>query len=118
MRAGLRVRMVLACGLVAIVSAVRARAEDPATAAKEMQKSLDRQFQESLGWYQVSTSPDARATMAPKPVLRWTNATRGQVGEPTLILWTEAGRPEALASVYPWGPNLQYECVSLARGPG
>src|SRR3712207_7264322 len=50
------------------------------------------------------------------PILRWTNAKRGQQGEPTLILWTDAGRPGALASVYPWQGNLIYECVSLARG--
>ena len=93
--------------------------EDPAVAeAKEFQKKLDRQFQESLGWYQLTVSPGSGAALKPKPVLRWTNATRKQKGEPTLILWTDAGRPEALASVYPWGTNLLYECVSLARDPG
>jgi hypothetical protein len=56
--------------------------------------------------------------MKPQPVLRWLNPIRGQKGEPTLILWTDAGRPEALASVYPWGTNLVYECVSLAREEG
>jgi hypothetical protein len=56
--------------------------------------------------------------MKPKSVLRWLNPTRGQKGEPTLILWTDGGCPEALASVYPWGTNLTYECVSLARGKG
>ena len=57
--------------------------------------------------------------MKPRPVLRWLNPTRGQKGEPTLILWTDAGRPQALASVYPWGTILTYECVSLCarRGP-
>ena len=56
--------------------------------------------------------------MKPQPVLRWTNATRGQEGEPTLILWTDAGRPRALASIYPWNGFLIYECASLTREPG
>src|SRR4051812_10409600 len=117
MRAIHWVRPALACGLVAIASAFGARAEDPVAADKEekQKQSLERQFQESLGWYQVSTRSESGAAMTPKPVLRWVNPTRGQKGEPTLVLWTEAGRPEALASVYPWGGNLIYECVSLAR---
>src|SRR5258708_37568899 len=111
MSAGLSVRPILAYGLVAIASMVGAQAQDPSTTTKEEKERLqrwDRQFQESLGWYQVSAGPDSSSTMKPQPVLRWTNATRGQKGEPTLIFWTNAGRPEALASVYPWGTNLIY----------
>ena len=111
--------MLLALGNLAIASFVAARTQDPAAAAKmERQKRLDQQFQESLGWYQVSASPESPAPMKPESVLRWTNAPRGQEGEPTLILWANAGRPVALASVYPWNGHLVYDCVSLARGAG
>jgi hypothetical protein len=110
--------MTVACGLIVVAWLVPARAQDSASAEKEKQQRLDRQFQESLGWYQVSARPNSWAPMKPQPVLRWLNPTRGQKGEPTLILWTDAGRPEALASVYPWGTNLTYECCSLARGEG
>jgi hypothetical protein len=118
MKASLRVRAVFVCGLVAIVSAA-ARADAPQDAAnhKERLKRLDAQFQQSLGWYRVSAGPDSEV-IKPQSVLRWTNATRGQEGEPTLILWSDRGRPLALSSVYPWDGFLVYDCVSLARGVG
>ncbi len=120
MRASPNVAPMVAFGLVAVacLAPAPARAQDPATADKEKRQRLERQFQESLGWYQVSASPNS-GVMKPRPVLRWLNPTRGQKGEPTLILWTDAGRPQALASVYPWGTILTYECVSLRarRGP-
>lgn len=92
--------------------------DDPDATAKARQKRLDAQFQESLGWYEVSANRNSRAILKPRPVLRWTNPTRKQEGEPTLIFWIGAGRPEALASVYPWQGSLVYECVSLARTEG
>jgi hypothetical protein len=103
--------------LVGAAHPTPASAQEPATIDKEKLQRWDRQFQESLGWYQVSARPNS-AAMKPQPVLRWLNPTRGQKGEPTLILWADAGQPEALASVYPWGTQLIYECVSLARGEG
>jgi hypothetical protein len=117
MRAGPHVLTIVACGFAVVACPAPARAQDPTTVDKERQQRLDRQFQESLGWYQVTARPNS-AVMKPRPVLRWVNPTRGQKGEPTFLLWTEAGRPEALASAYPWGTELVYECVSLARGDG
>jgi hypothetical protein len=119
MRTGQGVRLLLAFGILAIASFVAARAQDPAaTAEMERQKRLDQQFQESLDWYQVSASPESPAPMKPESVLRWTNAARGVKGESSLIIWADVGRPVALASVYPWGRHLIYDCVSLARDVG
>jgi hypothetical protein len=118
MKASRRVRAIVACCFVAVGGPAVARAQEDATAEKEKQRRLDRQFLESLGWYQVSAGRNPGASMKPQPILRWVNPIRGQKGEPTLILWADAGRPEALASVYPWGTDLVYECVSLARGVG
>ena len=118
MRYVLGVRAFLAFGLVAMVPPVAARGEDPAVPEKEKMKRWDQQFRDSLDWYRVFAGPNSREPMKPVPVLRWLNPTRGQKGEPTLIFWTSAGRPEALASVYPWNGNLVYECVSLARDAG
>jgi hypothetical protein len=113
------VRLLLAFGILAIGLVVAARAQDPvATAKTERQKRLDQQIQESLGWYLVSASPISQAPMKPESVLRWTNAARGVKGESSLILWADVGRPVALASVYPWGRNLVYDCVSVARDVG
>jgi len=113
------VRLMLACGIIAIPAVVAARAEDAAAIAKaERQKRLDQQFQESLSWYEVFARPDDPTPVKPLSILRWSNAPRGQEGEPTLIMWTDAGRPIAISSVYPWNGHLVYDCVSLARGVG
>ena len=109
---------VLRWWLVALLAASPARADDAADADKEQMKRWDRQFRESLGWYVVSARPSGTAPLKPQGVLRWTNPVRKQRGEPTLVFWTGSGRPEALASVYPWGETLMYECVSLARDNG
>jgi hypothetical protein len=122
MRTGQGVRLLLAFGIVAIELVGAARAQDPAaTAETARQKRLDQQFQESLGWYVVSARPEPQAPIKPESILHWTNATRGQNlrhPEPTLILWADAGRPVAQASVYPWETHLVYDCVSLARDVG
>jgi hypothetical protein len=91
---------------------------EDASNEKARLKRWDQQFEESLGWYVVSSGPNNSPALKPQRVMRWTNPTRKQRGEPTLVFWIGAGRPEALASVYPWGTNLTYECVSMARGAG
>ena len=120
MRTILGVRAMLAFGLVAFVSVVAAWADDPSTEEKEKErlKRQHQQYEESLGWYRLSVGPDLGKTMKPRSVLHWTNDVRSQKGETNLLIWTDAGRPEALASVYPWYGNLQYEFVSLARDKG
>ena len=119
MRAILSVKPLLAFGLVAVYSIVSTRADDvPAVIDKEKMKRWDRQFEESLGWYKLSVASKSSEPLKPQSVMRWTNATRGQKGEPTLVIWTNAGRPEALSSVYPWQTSLIYECASLAREKG
>jgi hypothetical protein len=120
MRVVLGFRAMVAIGLVAMAPVVTARSDDPAASAQEKEKlkRWEQQFRESLDWYQVFAGQDSREPMKPQAVLRWVNPTRGQKGEPTLILWVDAGRPEALSSVYPWDGNLIYECVSLAREAG
>jgi hypothetical protein len=117
MRASPHILTIVLCILGAAACPVPASAQDSAAVDKEKLQRWDHQFQESLGWYQVSARPNS-GVMKPQPVLRWLNPTRGQKGEPTLILWADGGRPEALASVFPWGTNLVYECVSLARDEG
>lgn len=116
MRAGSCLRAMLACGLVAVAPAPAQ--DDGAAVDKPMLQRWEKQFQESLGWYQLSGGPKPGAVLKPQSVLRWVNPTRGQKGEPTLVFWIGGGRPEALSSVYPWGKFLMYECVSLARDEG
>ncbi len=111
-------RAVAALGLFGVVALTSARADDPAAAEQEQLKRRGRQLQESLGWYQVVANRDTKEPMKAEIVQRWSNPTRMQKGETALVVWTDGGRPEALASAYPWNGYLVYECVSLARAEG
>jgi hypothetical protein len=108
----------VAFGLVLTASLVPVWADDPQDSEKEQVKRRVQQFRESIDWYQVFSTRDSKEPMKPETILRWTNPTRLQKGETALILWADGGRPEALASVYPWKGHLTYEFVSLARGEG
>ena len=106
--------------MICLFVATSATAQDSAESrdAKAKQERWDRQFQESLGWYQFRARPDSGAALKPLSILRWANPTRGQKGEPTLVLWTDQGRPAVLSGVYPWNGFLIFEVVSLARSEG
>ena len=112
---GWRAVAVAVMGLVAVVAA---GADDPPEADKEQLKRRAQQLQESLGWFRVFAARDSAEPMKAEIVQRWSNPTRNQRGDTALVFWINAGRPEALASVYPWDGNLIYESISLARGPG
>jgi hypothetical protein len=123
MKAGLRMRLTLACGLIAIASAVPAPADGPTSSdaekAKERQKRVDQMIQESLDMYQFYPDPDSRTAMPPLTALRFVNDTRRLLhGEAALVLWAHAGRPVALASIYPWNGYLAHEFVSLSPVKG
>lgn len=114
----LGVRTLTALGLVSVIATTLARADDPTSHDQELEKRRAGQFKESFDWYRVSPGRDPEKTMKPEIILRWSNPVRLQKGETALVLWSDSGRPEALASVYPWRGNLVYECVSLAREKG
>jgi hypothetical protein len=121
MRNVLGLRAMVAFGLVMAAAAamVPAWADDPTDdAEKERLKRWAQQLRESVDWYRVFSGRDPKEPMKPEIVMRWANPTRLQKGETALVMWADAGRPEALASVYPWNGNLTYECVSLARDKG
>ncbi len=108
-------RAAVAVGLLSLVALAQARPDEP---DQDQLKRWSEQLHKSLDWYQVSSGRNPKAPMKPEIVLRWANPVRQQKGETALVFWLDAGRPEALASVYPWYGFLNYECVSLARDPG
>jgi hypothetical protein len=118
MRDGLGVRSIAAFGLARLATMASAGQDEPSAQEKEQLKRRADQLRESLDWYRVSSAGDPKAPLKPEIILRWSNPTRLQKGETALVLWSDSGRPEALASVYPWRGNLVYECVSLARDKG
>lgn len=62
--------------------------------------------------------PGGKLDLVPAPVLRWSNPVAGSI-HGCVFLWTENGRPRAVASVYKWFDpfdHVGYEFHSLAEG--
>src|SRR5215469_9755376 len=78
-------------------------------AAKEL---LD----QSVDWYDVLPEAQAKAGLRPQVVLRWRNAERISTGAALLTIWTDHGRPEAMATIFQYGSNsICHEFSSLSR---
>jgi hypothetical protein len=106
--------LALACMLLS-PGAARLRAQD-VDKDKAEPKTLKTQVEESIVWYQVFVDSGATEPMKPLPVLRWGNFTRGkQEADGVFVLWTNKGRPEASAGIYPWYGFISHELVSLSR---
>lgn len=83
----------------------------------EESKAIKAMVEEAVSWYPVFVDPSAFEAMTPHRVLRRRNATRGnQESEGVFVLWVNQGRPEALASIYPWEGDLVHDFASLSRG--
>ncbi|OWK43184.1 hypothetical protein FRUB_02783 [Fimbriiglobus ruber] len=78
-------------------------------------KKLSEMIEKSVGWYDVLPAADAATPLTAKPVMRWRNVVRGQVGEAMMVVWAHNGRPIAVASIYPWEKWLHHEFDSLSR---
>lgn len=83
---------------------------------REDTKSVKAMVEEAVGWYRLYSDANAAEPMAPRPVLRWHNATRGQQeSEGMFVLWVNnLGRPEASVSIYTWNGYITLEFVSLS----
>lgn len=93
-----------------------AAAQPPAKAdPPEEPKLLSGLIEKAVGWYDLFPD-DTGAKMTPVPVLRWRNVVRGQEGEAMMVVWAHAGRPAAVASIYPWEGKMIHEFDSLSRG--
>jgi hypothetical protein len=106
--------LTLACVLI-FSGPARSRAQ-VVNKGDEQTKAIKALVEESVDWYQVFINPSASEAMTPHRVLRWRNVTRGtQESEGVFVLWVNKGRPEALASIYPWEGLLNHDFVSLSR---
>jgi hypothetical protein len=81
----------------------------------EEPKKLNELIEKSVDWYDVLPDRDAATALAPVPVIRWRNVTRGQEGEAMMAVWAHNGRPIAMASIYPWEGKMIHEFDSLSR---
>jgi hypothetical protein len=95
----------------------QARPEEPAreTAADERLQAVKKLLEQSVDWYEVLPDAEAKARMRPQVVLSWRNAERVNTGAALLAIWTDRGRPEAMASIFQDRNNVCHEFGSLAR---
>jgi hypothetical protein len=108
---------ILTRGLLAISLASTGRADDPSAVdeAQAESKKLNDFIEKSIDWYEILPSADSRTSLRPQPVLRWRNVARGQAGEAMMVIWCQHGRPEVMASIFPWEGRLHHEFGSLSR---
>ncbi len=107
------------CLIASLTCAGLAIAQHPSTCRTEEQRAVDdtqaetkklNEFiEKSVNWYEILPSVDAQTPLRPLPVSRWRNVARGQEGEAMMVIWCQHGRPEVLASIYPWEGRLQHE---------
>jgi hypothetical protein len=107
----------LTWGLLAMTFVPTVRADDPSAVddAQGETKKLNEFIEKSIDWYEILPSADSKTSLRPQPVLRWRNVARGQAGEAMMVIWCQHGRPEVMASIYPWEGRLHHEFGSLSR---
>lgn len=73
-------------------------------------------LEHSVDWYEVVPDADAKVGLRPQIVLSWRNAERSSTGVALLSIWTDHGRPEAMASIFIQnGKDVCHEFGSLSR---
>jgi hypothetical protein len=95
----------------------QSRSDDAAsdTATDERLQAIKELLEQSVDWYDVLPGAEAKAELRPQVVLRWRNAERINTGAAVLAIWTDQGRPEAMASIFQNGANICHEFGSLSR---
>jgi hypothetical protein len=115
----MRIHLCLPLVLVALLdvtSSQLSHADDAPVDEPEAKTSrLKELIEESVDWYEVLPDADAANPLPPHSVLSWQNSVRGQSAHAMMVVWTHHGRPEALASIFPWNRNLCHEFASLSR---
>jgi hypothetical protein len=69
-------------------------------------------IEKSVTRFEVRRVADSQP-LTPTTILRWKNNSRGQEAIALMAVWTQAGRPLAQASIYPWQGRLVHEFGSL-----
>jgi hypothetical protein len=94
---------------------VRSQEAPGETVAGERQ-SLKGVLEQSVDWYDVVPDAEAKVGLRPQIVLSWRNAERSSTGVALLAIWTDQGRPEAIASIFFQNDkDICHEFGSLSR---
>jgi hypothetical protein len=112
-------RFFIAAGVLALLSLSALSAEEPQKGDDAAARRLEFMLS-AVRRYEVAPddNPEARWSLHPKPLLRWSNPHSG-VRDGLVIMWTDGARPAILAQVFPAqeGPLWFIQCQSLALGP-
>jgi hypothetical protein len=98
---------VLCLAVAGRASAGQDQAGQPPNASSELNAERLESMKRMADWYRLSRGADGKIPLerVSEPVLRWTNLVRG-ASDGCLFLWTDAGRPAAILSIYPsFGSN-------------
>jgi hypothetical protein len=71
--------------------------------------------EQAINWYDVLPNAEAQVRLRPEAVFRWQNPVRVRTGPGVLALWTDHGRPVAMASIFEWDGGICHEFGSLSR---
>lgn len=115
---GIILALVLTLALSGI-SAAQEKAERPSGTAQENAEIAAKFAAQEAQRYEIVVGRDEKPLALEKqPLLRWSNPLRAEVYG-SVLLWTRASRPEALASIYCYFDRAQVnaELVSLAQSP-
>lgn len=85
------------------------------TAADERLRAIKELVEQSVDWYDVLPDAEAKVGLRPQVVLRWQNTVRVNTGAALLAIWTDRGRPEAMATIFQTGDQICHEMGSLSR---
>jgi hypothetical protein len=85
------------------------------TAADEPLQAVKEVLEQSVDWYDILPEAEAKVGLHPTIVLSWRNAVRSTTGAALLAIWTDQGRPEAMASIFQNGNDICHEFGSLSH---
>jgi hypothetical protein len=106
------VGLLLLAGLASRTPADETQAPDDAQEKLRITKEL---VEKAANEVKVLPDGEAEVPLQPEVVLRWQNPVRVQTGAAVLAIWTDNGRPEAMASIFVWNGDLCHEFGSLSR---
>lgn len=102
--------------VLAIADEQRSGASGPAEKVSPQQTKLRQLIDESVHWYKLLPSLESTESMKAITIMRWPNNTR-ESSDGATVVWVAAGRPEAVAAIYPYhGKLFVHEFDSLSRG--
>jgi len=102
---------------VTLLMARPSRSDEAAdrNAADEQARKIKELVEKAVDWYDVLPAAGAETRLRPEVVLSWRNTVRTQTGASLMVLWTDHGRPAAMASIFQWDNDICHEFGSLSR---